>query len=208
MKCEICHIQEAQEAIHKVVNGEEQELYVCHDCARRAREAEKPAPAAAPSNAVPSASVPAGPTIQASISLPPGLQNKAFAGDLASLICMMLQATFEIIGRKAAPSELTCPCCGMTRAEFRKNDRVGCMMCYELFKDDVDRALVDMQQGTRHVGKAPKNAPKSEELSSLFDQLRQALATHNASALAEAAKRIQASGCFPSFGGNQEEPQA
>ena len=37
MKCELCHQKDAQAAIQIEKDGEEQELYVCHECANRER---------------------------------------------------------------------------------------------------------------------------------------------------------------------------
>lgn len=37
MKCELCHQKDAQAAIQIVKDGEEQELYVCHECANKER---------------------------------------------------------------------------------------------------------------------------------------------------------------------------
>ena len=37
MKCELCHQKDAQTAIQVVKDGEEQELYVCHECANKER---------------------------------------------------------------------------------------------------------------------------------------------------------------------------
>ncbi len=37
MKCELCHQKDAQAAIQIVKDGEEQELYVCHECAKKER---------------------------------------------------------------------------------------------------------------------------------------------------------------------------
>ncbi len=37
MKCELCHQNDAQTAIQVVEDGEEQELYVCHECAKKER---------------------------------------------------------------------------------------------------------------------------------------------------------------------------
>ena len=39
MKCEICHKADAQTAITRVKDGEEEELYVCHACAAEERKA-------------------------------------------------------------------------------------------------------------------------------------------------------------------------
>lgn len=37
MKCELCHQKDAETAIQLEADGEEQELYVCHECANRER---------------------------------------------------------------------------------------------------------------------------------------------------------------------------
>ena len=43
MKCEICHERDAEEAVHRVVDGVDKELYVCHQCAEAGKAGEKKA---------------------------------------------------------------------------------------------------------------------------------------------------------------------
>lgn len=58
----------------------------------------------------------------------------------------------------SAPSGLSCPRCGFTQAEFKKQGRFGCPHCYETFKEVLSPLLADMHKGTTHIGKVPRHA--------------------------------------------------
>lgn len=179
MKCELCHHANAEEAIHKVVNGEDCELYVCSACAQK--EILPPTQEEHPAKVT---------TFMTPTELPQ---------ELASLVEKVLEATVEIVGKPHLKNEVACPCCGMTRTECRKVARLGCMMCYGLFKDDVERAVKEMQRATQHHGKKPKHALSDEQIQAMFDELKAALAAHDRTLFLEVAQRIQKAGFFPPF---------
>jgi len=52
--------------------------------------------------------------------------------------------------------ELTCPACGSTHADFRRNGRFGCATCYESFKSILEETLDGMHSGLHHRGKVPQ----------------------------------------------------
>lgn len=133
MKCELCHKADAETAVRRRAEGEEQELYVCQACAREASvAAPEPHDASAPA---------------VSDSL-----------DALPLMGMILDAAFEIVGRAVNLSELTCPVCGITRSEYRKVSRLGCPACYEAFAKELDTAVLEMHRSLQHVGKTPEKA--------------------------------------------------
>ena len=51
--------------------------------------------------------------------------------------------------------ELVCESCGLTQKEFKKNGRLGCASCYEVFKPVLDSMLEGMHAGNRHAGRTP-----------------------------------------------------
>lgn len=62
-------------------------------------------------------------------------------------------------------SDLKCPNCGFTQADFKKNGRLGCSECYLIFSDGLDNLLRTMHKGTRHVGKVPFSFRQTQDLS-------------------------------------------
>ena len=60
-------------------------------------------------------------------------------------------------GPVAPDSEgLRCPACGFTQANFKKQGRLGCSVCYETFEPGLRPLLKAMHKGERHVGKTPR----------------------------------------------------
>jgi len=151
MKCELCHKADAEMAVRRTVNGEEQELYVCRDCAHAsASRATEP-----PSETASSDSQPASPESLATFPL----------------VGMILDAAFEVVGRKVSVPEPTCPVCGITRSEYRKAARLGCPACYEAFAKELDAAVFEMHRSLQHVGKTPEKARTVWRRQQLLDGL-------------------------------------
>lgn len=55
----------------------------------------------------------------------------------------------------ATGTEVSCPACGFTQADFKKTGRLGCAKCYEVFADGLEQLLKGMHRGTQHKGKVP-----------------------------------------------------
>ena len=66
-------------------------------------------------------------------------------------------------------SDLKCPHCGFTQADFKKAGRLGCSECYQVFSEGLEQLLKTMHKGTRHVGKVPAIHKQSQDLA---DKLR------------------------------------
>lgn len=66
------------------------------------------------------------------------------------------------IEQAAAGGELVCPSCGYTQSDFKKRGRLGCADCYAVFAEGLEGLLKTMHKGTRHVGKAPRQARGAE----------------------------------------------
>jgi protein arginine kinase activator len=160
MKCELCKQAEAQQAIRKVINQEEQELYVCKACAK----------AQTPKKEKPSASFEAPPEVLDVIK-----------ETLPEIMGMILGAAVEFSGKMPSPAKETiCPLCGLTRTEYKKAARLGCAQCYETFLKDLDNVVGEMHRFPLHTGKGPKNPRPSTTVISLTERLR----------TAEAEKRV------------------
>ena len=143
MKCEICHKGEAEVAIHKIEDGAERELYVCHACAaaenaktekRRGEDMEDGPPKGLPEAA------------------------KLITGLLKQMIDAGMETASVIENPTARHSGPPCPVCGMTADDYHRTSRLGCAHCYEHFATPLAPVIRDMQPGATHVGKVPQPA--------------------------------------------------
>ena len=84
------------------------------------------------------------------------------------------------IAQAAAGSDLKCPSCGFTHADFKKTGRLGCADCYTTFAEGLEGLLKSMHKGTKHVGKVPQQLQQHkdcvEKLKTLQKQLEKAVA--------------------------------
>jgi protein arginine kinase activator len=152
MKCELCHNADAQRAIRKRVNSEEQELYVCNACAEAQQPPQKPM----------------------SDQEPPPDVMAVIKETLPEIMGMILGATVEFSGRIQSIKDPNCPNCGLSRSEYKKAARLGCAQCYETFVKDLDGLVDDMHRIPSHTGKAPKHPRPSQHIAMLIKQWRTA----------------------------------
>lgn len=83
--------------------------------------------------------------------------------------------------RKASHTNLACPECGMTYAEFRQHGRFGCPHDYKAFGDEVSRLLKRIHGSTEYSGPAPdgrqiEGGRAVDELTRIRARLEQAVA--------------------------------
>src|SRR5208337_4918661 len=80
-------------------------------------------------------------------------------------------------------TEVKCPRCGFTQADFKKSGRLGCPECYKTFGEGLEGLLKSMHKGTRHIGKVPeslrRNRDLSDRLMALQKKLDQAIENEN-----------------------------
>ncbi|MEI7437113.1 MAG: UvrB/UvrC motif-containing protein [bacterium] len=67
-------------------------------------------------------------------------------------------ATDKPAGAASTP-EKGCPQCHLRSADFKKNGRLGCPVCYASFAGELQQILAGMQSGPIHNGKRPRQAP-------------------------------------------------
>ena len=72
-------------------------------------------------------------------------------------------------------SEVKCPRCGFTQADFKKAGRLGCPECYRTFSEALEGLLKTMHKGTRHVGKIPRLQRASQEIATRLRALQEKL---------------------------------
>lgn len=61
-------------------------------------------------------------------------------------------------------TEVRCPRCGFSQADFKKAGRLGCAECYRTFSEALGGLLKTMHKGTRHKGKVPLALRGSQDL--------------------------------------------
>lgn len=79
------------------------------------------------------------------------------------------------IEQAAGGTEIKCPKCGFTQADFKKAGRLGCAECYVTFAEGLEALLKTMHKGTRHVGKVPQSIQQNRDLSERLKVLRKKL---------------------------------
>jgi protein arginine kinase activator len=95
--------------------------------------------------------------------------------NLQDILAGMLEA-HESAGEYAG---LTCPDCGITYAEFRRQGRLGCPGDYEVFAEPLREILEKVHGSAEHTGKVPRRARADmegpRELMRLRRELREAV---------------------------------
>jgi len=72
-------------------------------------------------------------------------------------------------------SDLACPQCGFTQADFKKTGRLGCADCYQTFAEGLEALLKTMHKGTRHGGKVPAGMQRTQDLEKRLGELQNEL---------------------------------
>lgn len=75
----------------------------------------------------------------------------------------------------SAGSDLKCPSCGFTQADFKKAGRLGCADCYTTFAEGLEALLKSMHKGTKHVGKAPAALQQTRDFTDKLKALQKKL---------------------------------
>ena len=99
--------------------------------------------------------------------------NDPVGFELADLL-LGLGASKEI-EQASGGSDLKCPRCGFTQADFKKAGRLGCSECYKTFAEGLEGLLKTMHKGTRHIGKVPEALRQTRELSDRLKLLQKKL---------------------------------
>ena len=101
--------------------------------------------------------------------------------------------------RLARLDQVSCPVCGITFLEFRKQGRLGCPHDYVCFADELEPLLANIHGETHHVGKVPKHgrngAEQQTQLIRLRRELKEAVAEEQyekASTLRDEIRKIEA----------------
>ena len=89
-----------------------------------------------------------------------------------------------LFGQTAVPSaKQSCPGCGATLDDFRKDGKTGCPTCYTTFSAALGETIRSIHGNVKHVGRAParyrQNREKQDTLQSLKADMKQAIADEN-----------------------------
>ncbi len=121
------------------------------------------------------------------VALPPSLS-------LNEILSSLMEAHAE----KDVPelSDVACPDCGMTYAEFRRTGRLGCQRDYAIFEKALLPFLEKIQGATNHKGKTPRRATQdtgqATELLRLRRELNDAIASERYEEAAKLRDSIRA----------------
>lgn len=97
------------------------------------------------------------------------------AGFALADLLLGLGASEELAGPSPEGTELVCPSCGFSQADFKKSGRLGCPACYETFRDGLAGILKTMHKGTRHTGKVPRALALGREVQDRLKALQHSL---------------------------------
>ena len=87
---------------------------------------------------------------------------------MAGLLAQHL-AVGETAEELARLDQRSCPVCGITFLEFRKQGRLGCPHDYVCFAKELEPLLLNIHGETQHVGKVPKSARSGAEAADAAD---------------------------------------
>lgn len=107
--------------------------------------------------------------------------------------------------------DLSCGRCQMTRAEFKKNARLGCPDCYKAFMGELSVLMQAMHHSRQHVGKIParqgNEARITAQIASLQKDIETAIAREEYEIAANLRDKIRAlkEGSKPAVNGESDD---
>ena len=153
MLCDKCKKNPATIHMQQFVLGAKTELHYCQECAFSFGHPDIPFP----------------------------LENM-FKGVLEQMQGKLFNPALGPQPNTAAPV-MVCKSCGMTGEELKKYGKLGCMVCYQSFANEVTLILKNVQSSTRHEGKFPKRVGQEmltrRQASDLRLQLQEAVRSEN-----------------------------
>ncbi len=108
----------------------------------------------------------------------------------------LLGSLIETAAKPPKGSQVRCPECGITYAEFKAKARLGCANDYEVFRSELLRLLEKIHGSTTHAGKSPMTADaqvkKENELNRLKRDLDGVVKSEDFEKAAQIRDRIRA----------------
>lgn len=94
-------------------------------------------------------------------------------GDVAAAMAQQMKLS-QTARELAELDEQTCPVCGISFFEFRKQGRLGCPHDYICFQQQLEPLMLNVHGETKHVGKRPdRSAQESEKRTQLIRMRRE-----------------------------------
>lgn len=91
-----------------------------------------------------------------------------------------------------------CPNCGFTLDDYRRVGRLGCSRCYDVFAEEINPVLAQIQGSDSHYGKKPEHATRevqaARDISLLEEQMTSAIKREDyeeAARLRDAISKLQ-----------------
>ena len=72
--------------------------------------------------------------------------------------------------------EKACPHCGMTYSVLQKTGRMGCVKCYDTFREPIEATIRQIHQNTSHVGKIPSRSAGEIKQKRRYEELKREIA--------------------------------
>jgi protein arginine kinase activator len=73
--------------------------------------------------------------------------------------------------------DLSCSRCQMTRAEFKRNARLGCPECYKAFMGELSALIQAMHHNRQHIGKIPARQGNEARITAQIASLQKDIET-------------------------------
>ena len=86
-----------------------------------------------------------------------------------------LQGMFSNAQPKEQAHETTCPNCGMSYNDFLETGKIGCSVCYDTFRSQLEPVLRRIHGSSTHTGKIPHRSGGNLELKHEMMQLKENL---------------------------------
>jgi|GEM_PF-6761401 len=89
----------------------------------------------------------------------------------------MLENNYDnILWEEDAPASLrekTCPLCSQRLSDLMETYFVGCPMCYQIFKEEIEKLAINYHGKCEHFGKTPKRNQSRERIEKELNALAQ-----------------------------------
>jgi len=157
MLCDVCKKNQANFHYTMIVNGIKEEKHLCDECATRLKQSGDFA------DFMPFGKMGEFPQF----GFLPEFSMADFVGGF-----------FNSQGQgyvKQVEYKTSCPMCGMSVAQFRKQGRVGCKACYHHFEKDMPSLLRRIHGSNVHNGKIPKKGQERLQAKRSMDELKEKL---------------------------------
>ena len=94
---------------------------------------------------------------------------------LKGIFSNVQQDDSEDTKEKPQQAQLVCPNCGMSYQDFRQTGKIGCSICYDTFRPQLEPLLRRIHGASTHNGKIPHRSGGTLEVKHTIEILREKL---------------------------------